>query len=216
MFRTAARAVAVAGLALALLGAGPGVAGADPGPPMPGAGPAGPHLTRDGHTLASARPTATPRAPAAIARFVAGPRSGNLGRADSTPRVTVRPGSQIVVLLADRSPDPDEDTLTVRSRAFEAPMTITTEDEEDDPGCKCDDGATVYSGHTAVRGDLPAGTYPLTVVSHGGHHTSTARLRVGDKSLGRHGSWLISGGVALALTGLLALVLRHRLRHRRG
>ncbi|MGW2814007.1 hypothetical protein [Streptomyces sp. NPDC001415] len=290
MFRIAARAVAVAGLALPLLGAGSGAAVADTGAPVPGASQAGPRLTldwdqvevggwagvaitgmppgwdavtvsspaltapvrltpkkpggpdsrrfpesdgedvrgdiapgtypvtatRDGHTVASARLTVTPQAPALITRFVAGPKSGNLGRADSTPRVTVRPGSQIVVLLADHNPAPDEDTLTVRSRAFEAPMTITTDDDDDDPGCKCDDGATVYSGHTTVRGDLPAGTYPLTVVSHGGRNTSTAHLKVGGKSLARHGGWLTAGAVALALTGVLALVLRHRLRRRRG
>ncbi|MGW2858432.1 hypothetical protein [Streptomyces sp. NPDC001205] len=290
MFRTAARAVAVAGLALPLLAAGPGTPARDGGAPAPGASPAGPHLafdwdkievggwagvaitgmppgwdavtvtspaltapvrltpknagaresrrfpasegqdvrgdiapgsypvtaTRDGHTVASARLTVTPQAPALITRFVAGPKSGNLGGADATPRVTVRPGSEIVVLLADHSPAPAEDTLTVRSTAFEAPMTISTDDEDDDPGCKCDDGATVYTGHTTVRDDLPAGSYPITVVSHEGNHTSTARLRVGGKPLAHHGSWLTAGAAALALTGALALVLRHLLRRRRG
>ncbi|MFI6686687.1 hypothetical protein [Streptomyces sp. NPDC050485] len=169
--------------------------------------------TRAGHTVATTRLTVTAPAPALITRFVAGPKSGNLGSADSTPRVTVRPGSEVVVLLADHNPAREEDTLTVRSTAFREPLSIST-DNSDDPGCKCDDGATVYAGHTTLRGDLPAGTYPLTVVSHQGKQTSTAQLSVGGRPVTHYGRWVISGGVAVALAGVLALVLR-RLRLKR-
>ncbi|MFE9412541.1 hypothetical protein ACFYN0_27670 [Streptomyces sp. NPDC006704] len=121
--------------------------------------------------------TVKPQDPALIGRFVAGPKGGNLGRADSTPNVTVRPGAEIVVLLADVVPAPDEESLTVKSPALHGPLTVE-KDSPDDPGCKCDDGSTVYAGHATVRDDLRPGTYALTVVSHHGQSTSTAQLKV--------------------------------------
>ncbi|NUL02825.1 hypothetical protein HRW07_06085 [Streptomyces lunaelactis] len=167
--------------------------------------------TSDGRTVATAQLTVTPEAPASISRFVAGPKGGILGSGDSTPEVTVRPGGEIVVLLADGNPARKEDSLTVKSKAFEGPLTIRTE-SEDDPGCKCDDGSTVYAGHTTLRDDIPAGTYSLTVVSHHGKKTSSAQLVVSGEPVTHYRAWLIGGAVILALAGAGGFVMRRRRR----
>ncbi|WP_226599086.1 hypothetical protein [Streptomyces violascens] len=166
--------------------------------------------TSNGRTVATANLTVVPVAPADIARFVAGPKGGRLGIDDSTPRVTVRPGSDIVVLLADYHPARNEDALTVKSEAFEGPPTIRT-GNSDDPGCKCDDGATVYAGDITLRTDVPVGTYPLTVVSHHGQQTSTAQLKVAGAPVRHYQPWLIGGVVVvLAAVGGAVLVRRRR------
>ncbi|HET6359064.1 hypothetical protein [Streptomyces sp.] len=167
--------------------------------------------TSDGRTVATAQLTVAPEAPASISRFVAGPKGGTLGGAESTPEVTVRPGSEIVVLLADGNPGRNEDALTVKSKAFEGPMTIRTE-SADDPGCKCDDGSTVYAGHTTLRDDVPAGTYSLKVVSHHGKKTSTTQLIMDGEPVTHHRAWLVGGAVGLGLVGATGFVLRRRRR----
>lgn len=145
--------------------------------------------TSDGRTVVTAQLTVIPEAPASISRFVVSPKGGTLGGGESTPEVTVRPGSEIVVLLADGNPGRNEDALTVKSKAFEGPLTIRTE-SADDPGCKCDDGSIVYAGHTTLRDDVPAGTYSLKVVSHHGKKTSTTQLVVTGEPVTHHRAWL--------------------------
>lgn len=171
--------------------------------------------TSHGHTVATAELTVKPQDPAIIGRFVAGPKGGNLGSADSTPNVTVRPGAEIVVLLADALAAPDEESLTVKSPALPVHLTIK-KDSPDDPGCKCDDGSTVYAGHATVRDDLRPGTYTLTVVSHHGQSTSTARLKVAGEPVTSWRPWLIGAAAVLALAMAGGFALRHRRRRARA
>ncbi len=165
--------------------------------------------TSDGRVVASANLTVTAPAPAEITRFVAGRTGTPLGVDDATPKVVVRPGVTIVVLLADVHAARNEDALTVKSPAFRMPLTIKT-DSPDDPGCKCTDGTTVYAGHTALRPDLPAGTYRITVTSHHGQNTSTAELKVAGPPEGRSRPWLITGAVVLVLAGAGFTIRRSR------
>ncbi|MET7617501.1 hypothetical protein [Streptomyces sp. NPDC005408] len=176
---------------------------------LPGVYPA--TAASGGRTVATAQLRVIPQAPAQIRRFVAGPKGGTLGSTDSTPEVTVRPGGEIVVLLADENGAEEENSLTVTSKAFEEPLTIRTQ-SSDDPGCKCDDGATVYAGHTTLRDDIPPGTYALTVVSHDGEKTSTAQLVVAGEPVTHYRPWLIGGAVVVASAGAVGLVRRRRRR----
>ncbi|MET9364584.1 hypothetical protein ABZX93_27205 [Streptomyces sp. NPDC006632] len=157
--------------------------------------------TSDGRVVASANLTVTAPAPAEITRFVAGHGGTPLGVDDATPKVVVRPGSTVVVLLADVHAAGNENALTVTSPAFPGPLTIKT-DSPDDPGCRCDDGSTVYAGHTALRTDLPVGTYRITVTSHHGQSTSTAELKVAGSPEKHYWPWLISGAGVLVLAGV--------------
>ncbi|MEU5437970.1 hypothetical protein AB0G73_32005 [Streptomyces sp. NPDC020719] len=163
----------------------------------------------DGRVVASANLVVTAPAPAEITRFVAGRRGTPLGVDDATPKVVVRPGSTVVVLLADVHAARNEDALTVKSTAFREPLTIKT-DSPDDPGCKCTDGTTVYAGHTTLRADLPAGTYRITVTSHHGQNTSTADLKVAGSPEKHYRPWLITGAVVLVLAGVGLALRRSR------
>lgn len=168
-----------------------------------------------GRPVATASLTVVPPAAADIARFVAGPKGGRLGVDDSTPKVVVRPGSDIVVLLADYHPARNEDALTVKSTAFTGPLTIQR-GNSDAPGCKCDDGTTVYAGHTTLRDDIPAGTYPLTVVSHHGQQTSSAQLKVAGDPVRHYRPWLIGGAAVVVLGAVAGMVLLRRRRAAAG
>ncbi|MFE9404955.1 hypothetical protein ACFYNY_24975 [Streptomyces sp. NPDC006530] len=164
-----------------------------------------------GRPVATASLTVVAPAAAEIARFVAGPKGGRLGVDDSTPKVVVRPGSEIVVLLADYNAARNEDVLTVKSTAFQGPLTIKR-GTSDAPRCKCDDGTTVFAGHTTLRDDIPAGTYPLTVVSHHGQQTSSAQLKVAGDPVRHYQSWVVGGAsvVLLATVGGIVLIRRRR------
>ncbi|MEU9008932.1 hypothetical protein AB0D12_03935 [Streptomyces sp. NPDC048479] len=90
-------------------------------------------------------------------------------------------------------------------------MTIRTE-SPDNPYCKCDDGSTVYAGHTTLRDGIPGGTYSLTVVSHHGEKTSKAQLVVAGEPVTHYRLWLIGAAVVLASAGAGGLVVRRRRR----
>ncbi|WP_190094877.1 hypothetical protein [Streptomyces melanogenes] len=162
-----------------------------------------------GQVIATDSLTLKAQGSADISRFVAGPRNGRLGSEDSTPKVVMRPGSEIVVLLADYQAAPDEESLTVTSKAFTKPLAIK-KDSSDAPSCKCDDGTSVYAGHTALRDNLPAGTYELTVVSHHGQSTSTAQLKVAGSPERHYRPWLITGAALLVTAGTAFAVIRAR------
>ncbi|MFI9720013.1 hypothetical protein ACIHFE_10195 [Streptomyces sp. NPDC052396] len=187
------------------------------------AGPASEHQVRDdvrpgtyqvtatshGQTLATASLTLAAKGSADIGRFVIG-RKGAAPGGDTS--ATVRPGAEAVVVFTDRQPDPDEDTLTVKSPAFEHPLTL--KQGADDPGCKCDDGATLYGGHTRLRDDLKPGRYPMTVVSHHGKETTTRQFQVTGDPVPDGGTspWIIGGIVAavLAVLATAGLAVRRR------
>ncbi|MEU8589224.1 hypothetical protein AB0C59_19790 [Streptomyces sp. NPDC048664] len=164
--------------------------------------------TSGGRVVATARIKVAAKGSAVIGRFDIRPKGASPGDASSAP---VRPGGEVVVVLTDLRAAPGEDALTVTSPVFGAPLTIRT-DSEDDPGCKCDDGATLYAGHTRLRHDVAQGRYPLTVVSHHGTQTTRRLVTVTGAPAGRGRSWMVPGAVlagALALTaGAAAARLR--------
>ncbi|MGP9016921.1 hypothetical protein ACT1U9_00745 [Streptomyces sp. BR1] len=126
----------------------------------------------------------------------------------------VRPGSKVVVVLADEHFAESGGSRVVRSPAFEHDVTIRT-DSPDDPGCKCDDGSTLYAGHINLRHDLRPGTYPLTVMAGHGHRPVTAEVTVAGEPVSHSGPWLIAGAAAGALALGTVGVLRQRARRRR-
>ncbi|MET9296560.1 hypothetical protein [Streptomyces sp. NPDC003077] len=162
-----------------------------------------------GRTVATTRLTLVPEGSAVIGRFVVGPKDALPG-IDTPSRV--RPGSDATVLLTDRSPAPDEDELTVTSPLFDDPVVIRK--DQDDPGCKCDDGATLYGGHSRVRDDIPAGTYPMKVTVHHGQETLTRQVVVAGQPVPRPFPWP-AVGIAAAATVLIGAVAGWLLRHRR-
>ncbi|MCF3131141.1 hypothetical protein IPZ69_12330 [Streptomyces olivochromogenes] len=165
--------------------------------------------TSHGRTVATARLKVAAEGSAEIGRFVISPRDALPG-SDGSARV--RPGSEVRVVLTDLQAAPNEHSLTVTSPIFKSPLTIRT-GSADDPGCKCDDGATIYAGHTRVRDDVPNGRYKLTVVSHSGQQTTTRRVTVAGKPVAHGPSWVTSGAVAAAGVALVAgagIALRRR------
>lgn len=166
--------------------------------------------TSHGRTVAVARLRVKAEGAAQIDRFVIGPRDALPGSAEPA---SLRPGSDARVVLTDLRAAPGEDSLTVRSPIFAAPLTIRT-DSPDDPGCKCDDGGTVYAGHGQVRGDVPEGRYTVTVVSHHGQQTTKQHVLIAGRPVRNGGSsWAVTGGavaagLALAFGG--GLVMRRR------
>lgn len=126
----------------------------------------------------------------------------------------VRPGSRVVVVLADDHFDQSGGSRVVRSPAFEHDVTIRTQ-SPDDPGCKCDDGSTLFAGHITLRHDLRPGTYPLTVVPGHGRRPVTGEVTVAGEPVSHSGPWLIGAAVAGALALGAVGVLRRRARMRR-
>ncbi|MEV5510203.1 hypothetical protein [Streptomyces orinoci] len=167
--------------------------------------------TSHGHTLATASLALAAKGSADIGRFVIGPRGAFPG---SDTSAAVHPGAEVTVVLTDHQPDPDEDSLTVKSPAFEHPLTL--KQGADDPGCKCDDGSTLYGGHTRLRDDLKSGRYPMTVVSHHGKQTTTRQFQVTGEPVADDGPgpWTIGGIVAAVLVVLAAAGLAVRRRRK--
>ncbi|WP_444477824.1 hypothetical protein [Streptomyces inhibens] len=164
--------------------------------------------TAHGRTVATTRLKVTARGSAMIGRFVIGPKDAFPG--SDTP-ADVRPGGEVLVVLTDRQPASGEDVLTVTSPVFDGRVAIRR-DSADDPGCKCDDGATVYAGRATVRGDVLAGTHPLTVISHHGRQTTTRQVTVAGEPVGQGRPWLV-GGIAAGVLALAAggwVLLRRR------
>jgi hypothetical protein len=167
--------------------------------------------TSHGRIVATARLKVAAEGSAEIGRFVIGPKDAFPGT--NSPSA-VRPGSEVLVVLTDLRPATGEDALTVTSPIFNGPLTIRT-GSPDDPGCKCDDGATLYAGHTRVRDDIPKGHYTLTVVSHHGRQTTRQRVTVAGERVVHEHPWTVSGAVAagalaLAAGGGIAFVRRSR------
>ncbi len=167
--------------------------------------------TSHGRTVATARLAITAEDAAEIGRFVIGPRDAFPGGDTSAP---VRPGSEVRVVLMDLRPAPDEEALTVTSPVFDRALTMET-GSADDPGCKCDDGGTVYAGHARVRDDLAEGRYTLTVVSHHGQQTTRQQVTVAGAPVAHVPASLVIavaaiGGAALVVAA--AVLLRRRSR----
>lgn len=152
--------------------------------------------TSHGRTIATAQLKVLAENTAQIYRFVIGPRNASPGR--GTP-ASLRPGSDVRVVLTDLRAAPGEDSLTVTSPIFKGPLTIKT-DSPDNPGCKCDDGGTVYAGHGELRGDVPSGSYTVSVVSHHGQQTTKQHVTIAGRPVanGDGTSWAVTGGVAAA------------------
>ncbi|QRX90196.1 hypothetical protein [Streptomyces noursei] len=169
--------------------------------------------TSHGRTVATARIAVVAEGSAMIGRFVIGDAKRPLpGDGD---RSAVRPGSDVIVVLTDRQPAAGETSLTVKSPLFDGPLTLR--EGEDDPGCKCDDGSTLYGGRIAVRDDIPAGRYPMTVVSHHGQETTTRQVTVAGPPVPHSRlPWLIGGGAAVALAALAAVAVRRGRRKRQA
>ncbi|MFG2483684.1 hypothetical protein ACGFSI_13120 [Streptomyces virginiae] len=164
-----------------------------------------PTATGHGRTVAAAHLTVAPFDGAHIRRF-------GILRPGAVFGDPVRPGSTVTVLLADDDAVPGEDSLVATSPAFTKDVRIRT-DGPDDPLCKCDDGSTLYTGHTTLRDDVPPGTYPLTVVSHHGLETHTAQIVLAGRPVATGLPRAVWGGIATvlaALAGAGALVRRRR------
>ncbi|MFJ7904455.1 hypothetical protein ACIQ6V_28895 [Streptomyces sp. NPDC096198] len=163
--------------------------------------------TSHGRTVATAQLKVAAKDSAQIGRFVIAPRSAFRG---SDKPASLRPGSDVRVVLTDLRAAPGEDSLTVTSPILKGPLTIMTA-SPDDPGCKCDDGGTVYAGHARLRDDVPDGRYTVTVVSHQGQQTTRQHVTVvGQPVTDDHPSWAVTGGVvavglALASGGVFAV-----------
>ncbi|MFC5724798.1 hypothetical protein ACFP1Z_32090 [Streptomyces gamaensis] len=151
----------------------------------------------------------------------AGPRGEDGGPAQirrfALEPARVRPGEKVTVILSDDRAAPDEDTLPLKSPRFAASsrMRLTPPGSPDDPGCKCDDGATVYVGHVTVPYGTASGTYTVTVVSHHGQHTSTAQLTVHGGTGAGSDAWVpwaagCGGAAALAVGTVLVAGRRRR------
>lgn len=167
--------------------------------------------TSHGRTIATAQLKVAAGNSAQIDRFVIGPRNAFPG--SGTP-ASLRPGSDVRVVLTDLRATPGEKSLTVTSPIFKDPLTIKT-DSPDNPGCKCDDDGTVYAGHGQLRGDVPNGRYTVTVVSHHGQQTTKQHVMIAGQPVAEGGgpSWAVTGGVAatgLALASGGAFAVRRR------
>ncbi|MFI5986924.1 hypothetical protein ACIBEA_39440 [Streptomyces sp. NPDC051555] len=169
-------------------------------------------LTSGGRTVVTAPLTVVAPGSADITRFVLGPREEFLGGDAS---VAVRPGAEAVVVLTDYRAADGESSLLVKSPVFERPLKIVR-NGPDDPGCKCDDGGTVFSGHARVRHGVRPGTYDMTVVSHHGKETTTRRVTIAGEPVTDPKPWLIGGGAAAGLLVLAAVVRTVIVRRRRG
>ncbi|MEU6587714.1 hypothetical protein ABZ923_00490 [Streptomyces sp. NPDC046881] len=151
--------------------------------------------TSHGRIVATATLKVAAENSAQIDRFVIGPRDAFPG--SGTP-ASLRPGSDVRVVLTDLRAAPGENSLTVTSPVFKGPLIIKT-NSPDNPGCKCDDAGTVYAGHARLRGDVPEGRYTVTVVSHHGQHTTTQHVTIAGRPVNDGGSsWAVAGGVAAA------------------
>ncbi|MFJ7204395.1 hypothetical protein ACIQWR_12780 [Streptomyces sp. NPDC098789] len=168
-------------------------------------------LTSGGRPVATAPLTVVAPGSADIRRFVLGPREEFLGGDAS---VAVRPGAEAVVVLTDDRAADGENSLLVKSPVFERPLKIVR-GGPDDPGCKCDDGGTVFSGHARVRHGVRPGTYDMTVVSHHGKETTTRRVTIAGEPVTDPKPWLIGGGAAAGLLVLAAVVRTVIVRRRR-
>ncbi|MFI9721993.1 hypothetical protein ACIHFE_20410 [Streptomyces sp. NPDC052396] len=149
-----------------------------------------------GRVVASVRLTVAAKNALSIDRFVIHPKGAAPCGSDPA---AVRPGAEVDVLVADRHPSRSETTLTIKSSAFERPVTIKK--GANDPGCKGDDGDTVYGGHATVRSDASPGRYPITVVS--GQQSASQQLVVAGKPVSNSQPWLTTGVIA-AGAGILA------------
>ncbi|MET9696641.1 hypothetical protein ABZY31_06910 [Streptomyces sp. NPDC006529] len=158
-------------------------------------------VSSGGRTVATDRITVVAPGAAYISRFAFGPREDFLGGSDSTP---VRPGAEARIVLTDYRPADGEKTVVVTSPVFAGPVTLRR-DGPDDPGCKCDDGGTVYAGHARVRAGTAVGTYPMTAVSHHGKETTTRQVTIAGERVPDTRPWLIGGIGAAVLLGLSAV-----------
>lgn len=159
--------------------------------------------TSHGSVIASAELKVSPYGPARIRRF-------GIWREETVLGDPVRPGSRVNVLLGDEHPLPGEDVLVAKSPAFTRDVKIRTNGPED-PGCKCDDGSTLFTGHTTLRDDLPAGTYPLTVTSHNGRETHTTHITLAGEPVNPSRTWALWGVPAvLAVLCGTGIALRRR------
>ncbi|WP_330333343.1 hypothetical protein OHS33_28935 [Streptomyces sp. NBC_00536] len=155
----------------------------------------------EGRTVATATLTVIEPGSADITRFVLGPRGKFIGGDAS---VAVRPGAEALVVLTDYRAADGERSVVVKSPVFDGPVTLTRNSPED-PGCKCDDGGTVYAGHGRVRRATAAGTYPMTAVSHHGKETTTRQVTIAGDPVPDRMPWLIGGAGAAALLVLAAV-----------
>lgn len=163
--------------------------------------------TSHGRAIATARLEVAPVNSLTIRRFGVLTPATRMGE-------PVRPGSRVVVVLADDHFAESGGSRVVRSPAFEHDVTIRTQ-SPDDPGCKCDDGSTLYAGHITLRHDLRPGKYPLTAVAGHGHRPVSAQVTVAGEPVSHSGAWLVGGAVAGALALGTVGVLRRRARIRR-
>ncbi|MEV5240085.1 hypothetical protein AB0K89_13390 [Streptomyces cinnamoneus] len=165
--------------------------------------------TSHGRPVASAQLKVVAQGPARIRRFALLPKTEK-----------ARAGEKVQVVLADDHAAPDEKAVTVTSRAFGGSRTVKEAgpDSPDNPGCKCDDGATVYAAWIDVPKGTPSGTYDVTVVSHHGRKKTTQRLSVtGDDDSATWVPWACSGGAgAVVLAGGAWLVASRRRRRLRA
>ncbi|MFS4091495.1 hypothetical protein [Streptomyces sp. AF1A] len=152
--------------------------------------------TSHGRVVATATLKVAAENSAQIDRFVISPRNAVPG--SGTP-ASLRPGSDVRVVLTDLRAAPGENSLTVTSPIFKGPLTIRT-NSPDNPGCKCDDDGTVYAGHARLRGDVSGGRYTVTVVSHHGQHTTKQHVTIAGRPVADSDgpSWAVTGGVAAA------------------
>ncbi len=168
--------------------------------------------TSHGRVVATARMKVAAEGTGEIHRFVIGPADAFPG--GDTP-ASLRPGSDVRLVLTDLRADDGEQSLTVTSPLFDAPVTIRTH-SADDPGCKCDDGGTVYAGHARLRADVPEGRYTLTVVSHHGRQTTRQHVTVVGDPVADSPSPAVVGAVAAGGAALVmgggAFLLRRRAR----
>ncbi|WKX69192.1 hypothetical protein [Streptomyces sp. XD-27] len=163
----------------------------------------------NGRAVATGRVKVVPQGPAEIRRFALEPKG-----------TKARPGEKVLVVLSDDHAAPDEEAVTVASRAFGGSHSIAeaAADDPDNPACKCDDGATVYAARIAVPKGTPSGTYDVTVTSHHGQKKTTKRLVVAgeeagdEKDSGVSAPWIVGGGagVVVLAAGTWFVVSRRR------
>ncbi|MFI9723826.1 hypothetical protein ACIHFE_29915 [Streptomyces sp. NPDC052396] len=156
--------------------------------------------------MAAAQLKALPQGPAEIRRF----DLEHKGR-------EVRPGGKVLIVLSDDHAAPDEHTVAVNSGAFGGSHNVkeTGPDNPNNPGCKCDDGSTVYATWVTVPERTPAGTYTVTATGHHGQQISRKLLAVaGDETKANSWQpWVFVGGAGaavLAAGAWLALSRRSR------
>ncbi|MFF9406421.1 hypothetical protein ACF1B0_12985 [Streptomyces anandii] len=171
--------------------------------------------TFHGRTVATARLTVTAQADARIVSFQVWAR----GKGSD---------SSVTICLIDEQAAPDEPSLVAKSPAFPGPVTLTSTGSAADSCPTADGSDTLYSGRVPLRTGLAAGSYPVTVISHHGRHTSTQEITIGEsahpsrsaagdrpESTRNRTLWQAAGGGACLLV-VVAVVYTVRRRRRRA